>query len=144
MTSDPRPVVLFLCTGNSARSQLGEALLRHRAGGRFMVLSAGTEPKGVNPFTIRTLHEIGVPTDGLSSKHLDEVLKNTELDYLIAVCSEADRNCPVVPLKQGKRLSWPFDDPAAVQGTDEEKLAAFRKIRNQIDAKITGWLKAGP
>ncbi len=142
-TSKPavKPAVLFLCTGNSARSQLGEALLRHRAPDRFRVFSAGTDPKGVNPFTIRALQEIGVGTDGLVSKHVDDVLAKTPVNYLIAVCSDADRNCPVVPLRQGRRLSWPFDDPAAVAGTDEEKLASFRRIRDQIDAKITAWLK---
>jgi len=144
MQESQKPAVLFLCTGNSARSQLGEALLRHRAGDQFRVYSAGTEPKGVNPFTIRVLQECGISTEGLRSKHIDAVLGWTSVNYLIAVCSDADRNCPVLPLKQGRRLSWPFEDPATVQGTDEEKLAAFRKVRDQMDAKIAEWLKTEP
>ncbi len=123
---------------------MAEALLRHRAGGIFDAHSAGTDPQGVNPFSVRALQEIGVDTSGLRSKHLDEFQGRAAVDFLIAVCSAADRNCPVALFPGVRRLSWPFDDPAAVQGTDEDRLGAFRRVRNQIDARITGWLKEEP
>lgn len=142
--ANPKPAVLFLCTGNSARSLLAEALLRRLGGGRFDVYSAGTEPKGVNPFTLRVLEEAGVSTEGLRSKTVDDVLAQVQPDYLIAVCSEADRNCPAVPLRRGERLSWPFDDPAAETGPDERKLARFREVRDQIASRIGSWLGEEP
>jgi len=131
--------VLFLCTGNSARSQMAEALLRHLAGNRFEVFSAGLEPKGVNPFAIKAINELGVSMEGHSSKLIDVYIGKVDFDYLITVCSNADQNCPFFP-GMGKRLHWPFEDPAAVEGTDEEKLAAFREIRNQIQEQIEKWL----
>lgn len=131
--------VLFLCTGNSARSQMAEALLRHLAGNRFEVFSAGLEPKGVNPFAIKAINELDINMEGHSSKLIDVYIGKVDFDYLITVCSNADQNCPFFP-GMGKRLHWPFEDPAAVEGTDEEKLAAFREIRNQIQEQIEKWL----
>jgi arsenate reductase len=132
--------VLFLCTGNSARSQIAEALLRKHAGDMFDVYSAGTEPKGVNPLTVRVLSEIGIPTAGLHSKGVKEFLGKLPVRYLIIVCSDAEAACPVIWPGMNERLFWPFDDPAAATGTHEEKLAVFRNVRDQIEKKILDWL----
>ena len=132
--------VLFLCTGNSARSQLGEALLRHKAGGRFEVYSAGLEPKGVNPYTLRVLAELGIDARAQTSKPLSAYLGQLHFGYVITVCADADARCPAVFPGLGQRLRWPFADPAAVTGTDEEQLAAFRAARDQIAARLDAWL----
>lgn len=132
--------VLFLCTGNSARSQLGEALLRHRAGDRFDVYSAGLEPKGVNPYTLRVLEEIGIDARQQTSKHLREYLGRVHFGYVIIVCADADEKCPAVFPGMGQRLRWPFEDPAAATGPDEVRLAKFREIRDQIDQRLQAWL----
>lgn len=133
--------VLFLCTGNSARSQMGEAFLRHYAGEQFEVHSAGLEPKGINPYTIRVMDEVGIEIRGQHSKSTREYMGRMFFHYLITVCSDADKNCPQALWAQGgKKLHWPFDDPAAVEGTDEEKLSKFREVRDQIAAKIQSWV----
>jgi arsenate reductase len=132
--------VLFLCTGNSARSQMAEAWLRQLAGDRFTVFSAGLEPHGVNPFTIQVMEETGYDMSEHRSKHLDEFIGKIDFDYLITVCGNADERCPVFP-GMGTRIHWPFEDPAAYQGTDEEKLAFFQNIRDQVKTKIQDWLK---
>ena len=132
--------VLFLCTGNSARSQMAEALLRRYAGEHFEVHSAGLEPKGVNPYTIKVLEEIGVDTSRHTSKTLMEYIGKLHFGYLITVCSNAEENCPIFP-GMGMRLHWPFEDPAAFVGSEEDTLAKFRQIRNQIDAKVRDWLQ---
>lgn len=131
--------VLFLCTGNSARSQMAEALLRKYAGEHFEVHSAGLEPKGVNPYTIRVLDEIGVDTSQHTSKTLMTYIGKVHFGYLITVCSNAEDNCPIFP-GMGMRLHWPFEDPAAFTGSDQEILGKFRQVRDQIDAKIRAWL----
>lgn len=131
--------VLFLCSGNSARSQMAEALLRLRAGDAFEVYSAGLEPSGLNPYTVRVLKEIGIHTDDHYSKALGTFFGKYHFGYLITVCSKAEEKCPIFP-GMGTRLHWPFDDPAAFHGSDEETLAFFRKIRDQIDVKILEWL----
>lgn len=131
--------VLFVCTGNLARGQLAEALLRHNAGGRFLEYSAGLEPKGVHPDTLRVLAEIGIDAQVQTSKHRGTYLGRVRFDYGITVCSDADSRCPVFA-GSGQRLSWPFDDPAAVTSAGAEKLAAFRAIRNQIAGRIGAWL----
>jgi arsenate reductase (thioredoxin) len=130
-----KPRVLFLCTGNSARSQMAEALLKKYAGDRFGIYSAELDPAGVNPYTIRVLDEIGLDTSGLRSKSLSDFLGKAHFRYLITVCSNAEENCPIFP-GISVRLHWPFEDPAAFQGTDEQKLNTFRRIRDQIDQKI--------
>ncbi len=131
--------VLFLCTGNSARSQMAEALLRKYAGEYFEVYSAGLEPKGINPYTVRVLDEIGVDTSQHSSKTLDSFIGRVHFGYLITVCSNAEDNCPIFP-GMGVRLHWPFEDPAAFVGSEEETLAKFREVRDQIDARVRAWL----
>ncbi len=133
------PKVLFLCTGNSARSQLAEALLRKLAGEQFEVFSAGLEPKGINPYTVRVLEEIGLDVSGQYSKSLNEYLGRVSFDYLITVCSDADEQCPNFP-GSGRRLHWPFEDPAKFEGSAAEKLAKFRAVRDQIQARLAAWL----
>lgn len=138
----PKSNVLFLCTGNSARSQMAEALLHRHAGEQFEVYSAGLEPKGINPFAIQVMDELGIDIRGQRSKGVDEFIGHMFLHYVITVCSHADATCPQALWAQGsKKLHWPFDDPAAVQGTNEEKLAIFRSVRDEIDAKIMLWLE---
>lgn len=132
--------VLFLCTGNSARSQMAEALLRKYAGDHFEVYSAGLEPKGLNPYTIKVLEEIGVDTSQHYSKTLDTFMGKVHFGYLITVCSNAEENCPVFP-GMGVRMHWPFEDPAAFVGSEEETLQKFREVRDQIDARVRQWLK---
>jgi arsenate reductase (thioredoxin) len=139
-----RPNVLILCTGNSCRSIMGEALLRARAGDRFNVYSAGTAPKGVNPIALQVLNEIGIDTRGLSSKQVSEVAGKVPLAYTITVCGNAEETCPRTLPGMGTRLFWPFDDPPAFPGTDEQKLNKYREVRDQIDAKIQAWLAGVP
>ena len=132
--------VLFLCTGNSARSQMAEALLRHYAGDRFDVYSAGLEPKGMNPFTVRVMEEIGIPLTGQSSKDVREYMGKLHFSYLITVCANAEERCPTTFPGVSQRMHWAFDDPAVAEGTDEEKLAKFRAVRDQIARRIREWL----
>ena len=132
--------VLFLCTGNSARSQMAEAFLHKYAGEHFEVHSAGLEPKGVNPFTTQVMQEKGIDISGQSSKGVDTYLGKVLFQYLITVCDEADKNCPTVWPGVNTRMHWSFEDPAAFHGTDEEKLRKFRQIRDLIDTKIKSWL----
>jgi arsenate reductase len=132
--------VLFLCTGNSARSQMAEALLRKHANDRFEVYSAGLEPKGVNPYTTKVLEEIGVDPSPLYSKPLTTFMGNVHFGYLITVCGHAEKNCPIFP-GMGKRIHWPLEDPAAFQGSQAETLEKFREIRDQIDQYIKEWLE---
>jgi arsenate reductase (thioredoxin) len=135
--------VLFLCTGNSARSQMAEAFLRLYGGDRFEAHSAGLEPKGINLCTRRVLAEVGIDMSGHSSKDLTVYLGKAHFGYLITVCSNAEARCPIFP-GVAIRLHWPFEDPAAVEGDDEEKLAAFRRVRDAIEARILDWLQEVP
>ena len=136
-----KPQVLFICTGNSARSQIAEAFLRHYAGNNFDVQSAGLEPKGINPYTVRVMVELGYDMSGHRSKNLREFMGYTHSRYVITLCSDADASCPRGLWSSGEKLYWPFDDPAAFEGSDEEKLAYFRKVRDQIEAKVLAWLE---
>lgn len=136
--------VLFLCTGNSARSQMAEAFLRKYAGDRFEVHSAGLEPKGINPYTIRVMEEVGIDLSGHRSKGVNEYLGKVLFHYLITVCDDADKNCPTTWPGVNQRLHWSFEDPAAFEGTEEEKLAKFREIRDKIEARILEWLAQMP
>jgi arsenate reductase len=130
-----KPKVLFLCTGNSARSQMAEAFLRKYAGDRFEVFSAGLEPSVINPLTIQVMEETGVDMTGHFAKGLDTFLGKVHFAYLITVCSKAEEKCPIFP-GMGQRLHWPFDDPAAFQGSQAEKLAKFRQVRDEIEEKV--------
>ena len=134
--------VLFLCTGNSARSQMAEAFLRHYAGDRFEVHSAGLDPKGIHPYTVRVMDEVGISLEGQSSKPVKQYMGGMFFHYLITLCASAEANCPkTLWARGGVKLPWIFDDPAALEGTDEEKLAEFRRIRDGIDAQIRQWLQ---
>jgi arsenate reductase (thioredoxin) len=130
--------VLFLCTGNSARSQMAEGLLRHYAGEQFEVFSAGIKPSTVNPLAIAVMAERGIDISKHRSKSVLEFTKQT-FDFVITVCDNAQQTCPMFPGK-AQKLHWSFEDPAAVEGTEEEKLTFFRKIRDQIDAQIKTFL----
>ena len=142
MNPQPPIKVLFLCTGNSCRSQIAEAWLRHLGVDRFEVYSAGLEPHGVNPHTITVMEETGYDMSRHSSKHLDEYKGKIDFDFLITVCGNADERCPFFP-GMGTRLHWPFEDPAAFNGPMDETLELFRKVRDQIKAKIQAWLDEG-
>ena len=131
--------VLFLCTGNSARSQMAEALLRKMAGDRFEVHSAGLEPKGIHPLTVKVMKEIGYPLEGQSSKGVNIYLGKVLFHYLITVCDHAEQNCPTAWPGVNQRLHWSFEDPAAYKGSEEEKLSRFREVREQIDQKVREW-----
>ena len=133
--------ILFLCTGNSARSQMAEAFVRKYAGNRFEVHSAGLEPKGLNPLTIKVMEEIGIDISGQISKSLDTYFGNTDFQYLVTVCDDADKNCPTGWPGIRQRMHWSFQDPAAVDGSEEEKLAKFREIRDLMEEKIKLWLR---
>ena len=126
--------VLILCTGNSARSQMAEGLLRHDFGQRFEVSSAGTKPSHVRPEAIGVMRELDIDLSGHRSKHVSE-FEGQPFDYVITVCDNAKESCPVFPASV-KRIHWSFEDPAAVEGTESERLAAFRRIRDQIRTKF--------
>lgn len=130
--------VLILCTGNSCRSQMAEGYLRHLAGDRFEVISAGLEPSAVNPKAIRVMKEDGVDISHHTSKDADQFI-GQEFDYIITVCDKAKENCPYFPGK-AERIHWSFEDPAVAQGTDEEILAVFRKVRDQIKSQIVNFI----
>lgn len=133
--------VLILCTGNSARSQMAEGLLRHDAGDRFEVESAGTRPSQVRPEAIHALGELGIDISAHRSKHVDEVL-GQNFDYVLTVCDNAKESCPVFP-STAKCIHHNFEDPAAVQGSEEDRLAAFRRVRDQIAAWLKTFVKEG-
>lgn len=130
--------VLILCTGNSARSQMAEGLLRHLAGGAIIVESAGTAPSPVNPLAIRDMAERGIDISHHRSKHLSEFL-NQPFDVVITVCDQAAEACPIFP-GRAERIHWSFPDPAAVTGTGEERIAAFREVRDALEQHLRAWL----
>lgn len=130
--------VLFLCTHNSARSQIAEGLLRKMAGDQFEVFSAGTEQTRVQPLAIEAMRESGIDISGHRSKTLDEFAGDT-FDYVITVCDRANESCPIFP-GTTERIHWSFDDPTAVIGTDEQKLRAFRTVRDAIQQRLRMFL----
>ncbi|HTJ78293.1 MAG TPA: arsenate reductase ArsC [Rariglobus sp.] len=133
-----KPTILVLCTGNSCRSHLAEGLLRAAAGDLFTVASAGSKPAGyVHPLAIEVMKEIGVDISTHTSKHMNEFL-TAEVETVITVCGNADQACPIFP-GQVNRHHWPFEDPAHATGTDEEKLAMFRRVRNEIRRTFTAY-----
>ena len=135
MSPAPAPIrVLFVCTGNSARSIMAEALLRKHGGDRFEVSSAGTEPRGVNPLTLRVLDEAGIDASWARSKSVDEFLGDP-FDFVITVCDQARQACPVFPGVH-ESLHWGYEDPAEATGTDEERLAVFRRVFTQLGERV--------
>src|SRR5579883_607960 len=132
--SQTKQRVLFVCTHNSARSQMAEGWLRHLAGDRFAAFSAGTEARGVNPIAIRAMAEVGIDISAQESKTLDRYLAEP-WDAVITVCDQANESCPFFP--GGKhRLHWSFPDPSTATGTDDEKLAVYRTVRDAIRIRL--------
>ena len=134
-----RTRVLFLCTHNSARSQMAEGFLRAMAGERFEAQSAGTEKTSVNPLAIKVMAERDIDLTGHTSKVYDGLLTE-HWDCLITVCDDANERCPFVP-GGVTRLHWSFEDPSRAQGSEEERLAVFRRVRDQIQQRLGEWLK---
>lgn len=131
-----KPTLLFVCTHNSARSQMAEGLLRTRYGDHYDVFSAGTEPSGVNPFAVEVMREIGIDISGHLATSVD-AYTDTPLDYVVTVCDAARESCPYLPARR-QNLHHSFTDPSAVEGSDAEKRAAFRAARSAIAA----WIEA--
>ena len=132
--------VLILCTGNSARSQMAEGLLRHLANGGIEVESAGTAPSRVNPLAIEAMREIGIDISRHRSKPVEEFARQ-RFDVVITVCDNARESCAVFP-GAPERIHWSYEDPAAVQGSHDEKLAAFRRVRNDLARRLQEFLSA--
>lgn len=134
--------VLFLCTGNSARSQMAEAFLRSYAGDKYEAYSAGLEPEEIHPLTKKVMDEIGIDISGQYSKPLKDYMGKVHFGYLITVCSDADKKCPSVFPGMGQRLHWDLEDPSKFKGTEEESLHKFREIRDQIRLKVQSWIES--
>ena len=135
-----RKRALILCTGNSARSQMAEGLLRHLdAQDRFEVFSAGTEPSRVNPLAIEAMREKGIDISGQRSKSVDE-FRGQDFDYVITVCDRANENCPVFPGRT-ERIHWSFDDPAAAEGERDARSAVFRRVRDEIEGRLRDFVE---
>lgn len=137
-----RTRVLVLCTGNSARSQMAEGILRHQGAGRLEVESAGTRPSTVRPEAIEAMREIGIDISGHRSKSVDE-FAGREFDYVITVCDNAKENCPYFPAKT-RMIHRAYEDPAGVEGEWEERLAAFGRVRDQIRESLLPALEGAP
>ncbi len=143
MSAQKKQNVLFLCTGNSCRSQMAEGLLRHMAGDRFEPLSAGLDPGSeVHPFAIRVMAEIGIDISAQQPKAVSLYLGKTVIHYLMVVCNKAQSTCPRIwpGLANEKRYYWPIPDPAAISGTPEEQLAGFREVRDELKEQLTLWV----
>ena len=130
--------ILILCTGNSARSQMAEGLFRQEAGADWEVFSAGIKSSHVRPEAIAVMRELGIDISSHRSKPVTE-FTGRQFDYVITVCDQANESCPVFP-GGAQRLHWPFEDPAAVEGSEEVRQAAFRSIRDQIRARIQNFI----
>lgn len=137
MSGEDRKKVIFICTHNSARSQMAEGILKNLCGDRFEVYSAGTEPSRVNPYAIRAMEEIGIDISGQSSKALEK-FRGMEFDYVITLCGGEGEACPAFPYGGGNRLHRGFPDPSRFRGKDEEILAGFRTVRDEIKT----WLES--
>jgi arsenate reductase len=135
--------VLFLCTGNSARSQMAEAFLRKYGGATYEAYSAGLEPKDINPYTRRVMQEVGLDLTGHRSKSVMEYMGKKFFSYLITVCDQAEKNCPTTFPGVGQRLHWSFEDPAAFVGSEADTLQKFRDIRDQIEQSVRTFVAAG-
>ena len=129
--------VLILCTGNSARSQMAEGLLRHDAGDRFQVFSAGTKPSQIRPEAIAVMRELGIDISGQRSKSVDE-FTGQSFDYVLTVCDNARESCPIFPGKSAM-IHRNFEDPAALAGSEEERLALFRRVRDEMRQYLYGF-----
>jgi len=132
--------VLFLCTGNSARSQMAEGFLHHMAPDKFEVYSAGTKPAAVNPLAVKVMAETGIDISKHRSKSAMEFIDQS-FDYVITVCGDAQKTCPLFP-GEHERIRWDLEDPVASEGSEEDKLTVFRKIRNEIKNNVLALIKA--
>jgi arsenate reductase len=132
--------VLFLCTGNSARSQMAEGLLRHAAGDRFEAFSAGYEPSSVHPLAVQAMAEIGIDISAQRAKSVAQFFGRTHFGYLITVCDKAAANCPTFP-GISQRLHWPLRDPAAAPGSEAQRLAVFRTVRDDLAGRIADFVR---
>lgn len=144
---DRKSNVLFLCTGNSCRSQMAEGLLRNLAGDRFNAFSAGMEEKdSVHPLAIKVMNEIGIDISGQKPKSLKTYLGKETILYMMVVCDKAAKTCPRVwpGLSDKNRFYWPFDDPDEAAGSEGEKLKVFRRVRDEIREKLEDWLNSLP
>lgn len=137
-----KPVVYFLCTGNSCRSQMAEAWLRHLGGERYEVLSAGLEAHGLNPRAVQVMREAGIDITNHSSDVIRPEILN-RATYVVTLCGHADEHCPVISNKNVIKWHWGFDDPARATGTEEEIMIQFRAVRDAIKARITQFLETG-
>jgi arsenate reductase len=134
-----RTRILVLCTGNSARSQMGEGLFREEGGAGYEVFSAGTRPSRVRPEAIEVMREIGIDISAHRSKSVDE-FAGQSFDFVVTVCDSARDNCPVFP-GAARRIHWSLEDPAAIEGTEEERIAAFRRIRDQLRERVNALVR---
>jgi arsenate reductase len=132
--------VLFLCSSNSARSQMAEAFLRSNAGEKYEAYSAGLEPKGIHPLTGKVMDEIGIDISDQYSKPLKDYMGKVHFGYLITVCDEAEEKCPRTFPGMGRRLHWSFEDPVQFTGKEGEKINKFREIRDLIRQKVQDWV----
>ncbi|HTX68802.1 MAG TPA: arsenate reductase ArsC [Thermoleophilia bacterium] len=132
--------VLFLCTGNTARSQMAEAFLRAQGGDDYEAFSAGFAPREINPLTVKVMEERGLDLSGQHAKGLDEYLGKVHFGYLVNMCQRTEPECPKTFPGMGTRLDWPFEDPSAFEGTDEERLEKFREVRDAIEGRVLEWL----
>ena len=135
------PGLLFLCVANSARSQMAEAFLHKYASHAFEAYSAGLEPRGIHPLTVKVMEEAGIDMSTARSKPLSEYMGKLLFGFLVTVCGHADASCPTVFPGVGQRLHWDFEDPAVFVGTDEERLMKFRQIRDLIQDRVLVWIR---
>ncbi len=133
--------VLILCTGNSARSQMAEGMLRHDTGDGFEVFSAGTKPTKVRPEAIAVMRELGIDISGYRSKSVAE-FAGQSFDYVITVCDNAKESCPIFPAKT-RRIHWSIEDPAAAEGSEEQRLGAFRRVRDELRERLSNFIEDG-
>lgn len=139
--SDTQPGVLFICSRNSARSQMAEAILRREAGDRYAVYSGGLKPQEIHPMTLRVLEEVGIDTSGLFPKDIGRFLGKVAIHYAIVVCESANEQCPTIYPFALELLYWPFPDPVAAEGTEKERLEHFRAVRDAITERVRSWLR---
>lgn len=139
-----KPDVLFLCTGNSARSQMAEAILRRQAGDRFNVYSAGLSPRPIHPLTLQVMEEAGYNLSRHTSKGVKEYLGQRNFAFVISVCSKSAQDCPRIFPNAGSILTWPFDDPTDPDTTEAMALEKFRLVRDEIQARVNTWLEELP
>lgn len=141
MTDSTNPIkVLFLCVGNSARSQMAEGLLRELGEGRFEAYSAGIEPKGVHPLAVKVMEEIGIDISKQASKSVTKYLGNGHFGYIITLCSWDEDKCPTVFPDISVRLHWPLEDPTA-EGQEERQMESFRRVRDRLKDMISKWIQ---